>query len=511
MRVSHYISKINKSKSKSRNFWFRLEKLSQDYTTFEKVRVKPLFFHDHAEDLTTDSQEFGSWRWAKSCSTSFMTVQTGVKNRCRTTSSWSLWTRKLDAKFISRFMYRETCQLVFMKECVESRNDFRQTVGSQDINQFWWVTNRSQDFLKRENPQRQFLMGLVITAFWSQSWNYETRMQNGVSQHVHLWTSVGESYSTAANARIDESSGVASWRILFAMIERKSWHDPESHFTDAGTTRYCELSEWFKRMSRCGIDLQKKNFARSQSSGSYSMPSCFVEPATEACRAFIPSPRARSSRDRSLRLATWNSSGMHGNARSIFDPSHRGALHSLSQNPTSGIPLQVNSGQPETGSDEHFWNIRPILKRRPSTMSSFPTVGIPRHSMTEQRLQTSEPQFDKFPNPSTFLCCQKDSGPRFANVPIFPQRQCYGWKKRRWSTQCRTWHHPSISIKGEDSPNIEMLDARIASALNKIIQNPFFIKKISLEEQKAQRKTDRFRNLRQLQGDWCSWSSTWLC
>ena len=40
-------------------------------------------------------------------------------------------------------------------------------------------------------------------------------------------------------------------------------------------------------------------------------------------------------------------------------------------------------------------------------------------------------------------------------------------------------------------PNFEVLDARIASALNKIIQNSQFIRRISLEEQKAQ-KQDRF-------------------
>ena len=37
----------------------------------------------------------------------------------------------------------------------------------------------------------------------------------------------------------------------------------------------------------------------------------------------------------------------------------------------------------------------------------------------------------------------------------------------------------------------EVLDAKIASALNKIIQNSQFKKKVSLEEQKAQ-KEDRF-------------------
>ena len=40
-------------------------------------------------------------------------------------------------------------------------------------------------------------------------------------------------------------------------------------------------------------------------------------------------------------------------------------------------------------------------------------------------------------------------------------------------------------------PNSEVLDAMIASALNKIIHNSHFERRISLEEQKAQ-KQDRF-------------------
>ena len=49
----------------------------------------------------------------------------------------------------------------------------------------------------------------------------------------------------------------------------------------------------------------------------------------------------------------------------------------------------------------------------------------------------------------------------------------------------------SRSIEVKDFPNIEMLDARIALALTKVIQNSYFKKKVSLEEQKAQ-KEDRF-------------------
>ena len=57
-------------------------------------------------------------------------------------------------------------------------------------------------------------------------------------------------------------------------------------------------------------------------------------------------------------------------------------------------------------------------------------------------------------------------------------------------------------------PNFEVLDAKIASALNRIIQNTQFKRKVSLEEQKAQKEdrflrgTDRLPDLRVLPGHW---------
>ena len=47
----------------------------------------------------------------------------------------------------------------------------------------------------------------------------------------------------------------------------------------------------------------------------------------------------------------------------------------------------------------------------------------------------------------------------------------------------------SRSIRGTHGPDFELLDARAASALNKIIQNTRFKKKVSLEEMKAHKKT----------------------
>ena len=55
----------------------------------------------------------------------------------------------------------------------------------------------------------------------------------------------------------------------------------------------------------------------------------------------------------------------------------------------------------------------------------------------------------------------------------------------------------SSSIRGIQMPNVEVLDARIVPALNRIIHNSDFTRRISLEEDKAQ-KQDRFLRGRQI-------------
>ena len=55
----------------------------------------------------------------------------------------------------------------------------------------------------------------------------------------------------------------------------------------------------------------------------------------------------------------------------------------------------------------------------------------------------------------------------------------------------------SCSVRGIQMPNFEVLDAKIPSALNRIIQNTQFKRKGSLEEQKNS-KEDRFFRRRQI-------------
>ena len=67
----------------------------------------------------------------------------------------------------------------------------------------------------------------------------------------------------------------------------------------------------------------------------------------------------------------------------------------------------------------------------------------------------------------------------------------------------------SCSVRGTQGPDFEVLDARIASALNRIIIIPNSRERVSMEEQKAPKrgpfpswKTDRLPDLRVLRGPW---------
>ena len=67
----------------------------------------------------------------------------------------------------------------------------------------------------------------------------------------------------------------------------------------------------------------------------------------------------------------------------------------------------------------------------------------------------------------------------------------------------------SCSVRGIRMPDFEVLDAKIASALNRIIHNTQFKGKVSLEEQKSPKegpfpswKTDRLPDLRVIPGHW---------
>ena len=114
----------------------------------------------------------------------------------------------------------------------------------------------------------------------------------------------------------------------------------------------------------------------------------------------------------------------------------------------------------------------------------------------QQRLQISDLHFDKFRTPSTFACWKIRFKTEVCTCSQFPT-EVMQWIKEVELVDSVDDLRSSSSIRGISMPNFEILDARIASALNKIIHNSHFKRRISLEEQKAQ-KQDRFLRSRQI-------------
>ena len=104
--------------------------------------------------------------------------------------------------------------------------------------------------------------------------------------------------------------------------------------------------------------------------------------------------------------------------------------------------------------------------------------------------------FDKFTTPATFACWKIRFKTEVCTCSQF-LTEAMQWIKEVELVDSVDELRSSSSTRGISMPNFEVLDARIASALNKIIHISHFKRKISLEEQKAQ-KEDRFLRGRQI-------------
>ena len=88
----------------------------------------------------------------------------------------------------------------------------------------------------------------------------------------------------------------------------------------------------------------------------------------------------------------------------------------------------------------------------------------------QQRLQISDLHFDKFPAPATFACWKIRFKTEVCTCSQFPT-EAMQWIKEVELVDSVDELTSSSSTRGISMPNFEVLDARIASALNKIIQN----------------------------------------
>ena len=114
----------------------------------------------------------------------------------------------------------------------------------------------------------------------------------------------------------------------------------------------------------------------------------------------------------------------------------------------------------------------------------------------QQRLQISDLHFDKFPTPATFACWKIRFKTEVCTCSQFLM-EAMQWIKEVELVDSVDELRSSSSVRGTRMPDFEVLDAKIVSALNKIIHSSHFERRICLEEQKAQ-KQDRFLRGRQI-------------
>ena len=109
----------------------------------------------------------------------------------------------------------------------------------------------------------------------------------------------------------------------------------------------------------------------------------------------------------------------------------------------------------------------------------------------QQRLQISDLHFDKFPTPATFACWKIRFKTEVCTCSQFLTEAVQLIKEVEMVDSVDDLKSSS-SVRGIRMPDFEVLDAKIASALNRIIHDTQFKRKVSLEEQKPKRRTVSF-------------------
>ena len=104
----------------------------------------------------------------------------------------------------------------------------------------------------------------------------------------------------------------------------------------------------------------------------------------------------------------------------------------------------------------------------------------------QQRLQVSDPHFDKFTTSAKFACWKIRFKTEECTCSQFPPEAMLRIKEVELVESVDDLLS-SCSVRGIQMPDFEVLDAKIASALNRIIHNTRFKRKVSLRNKKPQK------------------------
>ena len=239
----------------------------------------------------------------------------------------------------------------------------------------------------------------------------------------------------------------------------------------------------------------------------------------------IPSSRSLLSRDKRLPLDTWNQSGLQDNVLGkqfcTFDSprAHPQRIQSDDvQRNREAVPGAWRTKTIHTSEDRQNQGTIPMptFATKPLTTSSTIPAKLSQNYMVgQQRQQISELQFDKFPNPQSFLVrkirfktqvttcsdCPSDAMLWIKEVEMVDsldelksRDQFTGFSEFRDAGRedclCSEQDHPEFPVQEEGQPRGAESPKR----------GPV-----------STRKIDRLHDLRQLSSDWRSWHSIGLC
>ena len=256
----------------------------------------------------------------------------------------------------------------------------------------------------------------------------------------------------------------------------------------SGITERNQLHEWFEIFSRCWISTQW-TFPRCQST-------CVFPTSSNSWRN---APFFWSAGAATMGHQVFGTRMVYG--ETFLQIQMRLLQHLIRRNWLHGVLIYRNQFT-------HHWRWRMRIKhqfrirgaspdRQPKIQSSPVSEILQRIVGTDQqRLQISDLHFDKFLNPTTFACSKIRFKTEVCTCSQFPTEAVL-WIKEVELVDSVDDLKSSCSVRGSQMPNFEVFDAKIASALNRIIHDTPFKRRVSLEEQKAP-KEDRFLRGRQI-------------
>ena len=205
----------------------------------------------------------------------------------------------------------------------------------------------------------------------------------------------------------------------------------------------------------------------------------------------------------------WDTRGISGNV--FADPTASStAPYPQELNPwNSGMSEPIHSSTAEKNENQ-----TPVQDQRCQSGQSAKNSVIfsggdssKNYGADQKRLQISDLHFDKFRNPATCACWKIRFKTEVCTCSQFPTEAMH-WIKEVEMVESADDLTSSRSIRGIPGPNFESLDAKIASALNRIIQNTASRKRSVWRNERSKerplppRKTDRLPDLRVLPGPW---------